>query len=119
SRSKTPFLPPGRVFPFTSRTTRSFCMSTPLAAVQAARQRNLRFFLDPRRWPAWPFLPLVRRCPGRAEELGLLFDALGAVGSYGLSATVFKTNLFQLPQKLDEFLTLPHETFDTAEDVPH
>jgi len=78
---------------------------------------NLRFFRDPRRWPAWPFLPLVRRCPGRAEELGLLFDAVGAVGLYGLSATVFKSNLFRLPQKLDEFLTLPHETFDTAEEV--
>src|SRR5262249_9169640 len=71
------------------RTTRSFCMSTPLAAAQAARQRNLLFFRDPRRWPAWPFLPLVRRCPGRAEELGLLFDAVGAMGLYGLSATVF------------------------------
>ena len=92
-------------------------MSTPTADALRAHQRNLLFFRDPRRWPAWPFLPLVRRRPGRAEELGLLFDAVGAVGRYGLSATVFISNLFRLPKKLDEFLALPHETYDTADEV--
>jgi len=92
-------------------------MSMPLAATQAARQRNLRFFRDPRRWPAWPFLPLVRRRPGLAEELGLLFDAVGTLNLYGYSSTVFFCNVFRLPRKLDEFLTLPHETFDTADEV--
>jgi hypothetical protein len=89
-------------------------MSTPLAA---ARDRNLLFFRGPRRWPCWPFLPLVRRRPGREEELGLLFDALGAAGLFGYSATVFLSNLFLMPAKLEEFLALPREPFDTPDEV--
>ena len=35
----------------------------------------------------------------------------------GYSATVFITNLFMLPPDLSAFLALPHETFDTAEEL--
>ena len=35
----------------------------------------------------------------------------------GYSATVFLTNLFLLPERLDEFLALSRETFDTPEEV--
>ena len=89
-------------------------MSTPLAA---ARDRNLLFFREPRRWPLWPFLSVVRRRPGRDEELGLLFDPVGAAGLYGHSPTVFLSNLFLMPQGLDEFLALPRETFDSPDEV--
>ena len=41
----------------------------------------------------------------------------GTSGPYGFSATVFLTNLFLLPKTLDEFLALPKEVFDTAEEV--
>ena len=61
-------------------------------------------------------LPLVRRCRGK-EELGLLFDALRACDRAGLSATVFEGNLFLLPPTVEEFLKLPHETFDTPEEI--
>jgi hypothetical protein len=81
------------------------------------RQRDLHFFTHPREWPLWPFLPLVRRRPGGEEELGLLFDALGARGVAGHSATVFLGNLFFLPPTLDDFLALPAEVFDAPEEV--
>jgi hypothetical protein len=92
-------------------------MSTPLAAAQVARQRNLLFFREPQRWQLWPFLPVVRRRPGQEEELGVLFDAVGALGRYGYSSTVFLCNLFLLPGRVDDFLLLPRETYDTPEEV--
>ena len=83
--------------------------------VARARERTLLFLTNPALWPAWPFLPVVRRTRGR-EELGVVFDARAA-GLTGYSATVFLTNLFMLPPDLAAFLALPHETFDTAEEL--
>lgn len=83
--------------------------------VARARERTLLFLASPALWPAWPFLPVVRRTRGR-EELGVLFDSRAA-GLTGYSATVFITNLFTLPPDLSAFLALPHETFDGAEEV--
>ena len=80
-----------------------------------ARARTVRYLAAPALWPAWPFLPLVRRTRGR-EELGVAFDARAA-GLTGYSATVFLTNLFLLPPSFDAFLALPKEVFDTAEEV--
>ena len=58
----------------------------------------------------------MRRSRGRLE-LGLRFDALGAAGLTGFSATVFMVNLFTLPRTLPEFLALPREVFDAAEEL--
>jgi hypothetical protein len=91
-------------------------MSTPGPDL-STRSRNLLFLTRPELWPLWPFLPLVRRHAGRAEEYGVLLDALGSHGLAGYSATVFVTNLFELPGTLGEFLALPHEAFDTPEEV--
>jgi hypothetical protein len=88
----------------------------PHAAGRADRARHLLFLTTPALWPAWPFLPLVRRAAG-AEELGVLFDARGACGLLGYSATVFRANLFCLPATLAEFLALPREVYDAAEEV--
>ena len=66
-------------------------------------------------WPHWPFLPVVRRTSGR-EELGVVFDARAA-GLTGYSSTVWLTNLFLLPGEFASFLALPHETFDSAEEL--
>ena len=67
-------------------------------------------------WPLWPFLPVVRRRPGRVEELGVVFDARAARLT-GFNATVFLTNLYLLPADFAAFLALPHETYASAEEL--
>ena len=65
-------------------------------------------------WPAWPFLPVVRR-GDNGDEYGLLFDR--ADGSAAGRFDVFLANLFLLPATLAAFLALPRESFDAAEAV--
>lgn len=91
-------------------------MTAPPAAGPPAPARDLLFVTTPALWPAWPFLPVVRRTRG-PEELGVLFDARGACGRTGYSATVFAANLFALPPTLAAFLALPRESHDTAEEL--
>lgn len=78
--------------------------------------RQLRTVTTPALWPVWPFLPLVRRS-SHGTELGVLFDARGAVGRTGYSATVFLTNVFTLPATVDQLLATPREVYDTAEEL--
>lgn len=92
-------------------------MSTLPDAGRQERARNLLFLADPERWPAWPFLPLVRRSAGGEMTCGLLCDLMALYGLTGFRATVFVTNLFTVPPDLEGFLALPKETFDTAEEV--
>ena len=92
-------------------------MPSSLLPNPSVRARNLTFFASPKLWPSWPFLPLVKRLPGKPEEYGVLFDAMGSCGLAGLSATVTLTNLFLMPRQLDEFLALPKEVFDTCEEL--
>jgi hypothetical protein len=89
--------------------------TTPAAA--DARSRNLLFLRTPRLWPHWPFLPVVRRRPGSDADYGVLYDALHAAGRPGYSATVFLANLFCLPPTVEAFLDLPHEVYDTPEEL--
>lgn len=79
------------------------------------RDRTVLFLGMTALWPHWPFLPVVRRCKGH-EEYGIVFDSRSA-GLMGYSTTVFFANLFALPSRLQEFLALPHETFDGAEEL--
>lgn len=83
--------------------------------VARARARTVFFLSNPALWPHWPFLPVVRRCNGR-EELGVVFDARAAQMT-GFSATVVFCNLFLLPPEFDQFLALPKEVFDSAEEL--
>jgi hypothetical protein len=78
--------------------------------------RHLLLITTPALWASWPFLPLVRRCRGR-EELGLLFDAMGTATLPGYSASVFFCNLYLLPPSFEEFLELPKEVYDSAEEL--
>ena len=80
------------------------------------RQRTLLFASTPELWQHWPFLPLVRRKNGE-QELGLLYDALGARNLAGYRCTVYLCNLFLLPQTLEELLAMKHETFDNFEEL--
>jgi hypothetical protein len=87
------------------------------ATAAADRQRNLVYFRTPKLWEVWPFLPVMRRRPGREMECGLLYDASKQAGLMGYSATVFLCNLFLLPPTLEEFIALPREVYDTPEEV--
>ena len=84
-------------------------------SVTRTRDRTVLFLSNPALWPAWPFLPVVRRSRG-AEELGVVFDARAARLT-GYSATVFACNLFALPPDFESFLALPKEVFDGAEEL--
>ena len=84
-------------------------------SVPSARDRTAWFLGTPALWPAWPFLPMVRRSRGYME-LGVVIDSR-SLGLTGRSATVFLANLLELPGTLNEFLALPHETFDSADEV--
>jgi hypothetical protein len=79
------------------------------------RERTALFLSTPALWPMWPFLPVVRRTGGR-EELGVVFDSRAA-GLTGYSSTVFAANVFELPGSFEEFLALPKEVFDSAEEL--
>lgn len=84
-------------------------------SMTAVGSRTVLFIGTPALWPAWPFLPLVRRCKGTLE-LGVMIDSR-SLGLTGRSSTVFLSNLLDLPATLTDFLALPHETFDSAEEV--
>lgn len=45
-----------------------------------------------------------------------MFDARAA-GLTGCSSTVFVCNIFLLPPSFEQFLALPHETFDSSEEL--
>ena len=81
------------------------------------RARSLHFMAHPQLWPFWPYLPVVRRSEGVDEELGVLFDALGTCSVPGYSATVFLTNLFDLPTPWSAWLALAKEVFDETEEI--
>ena len=86
------------------------------AKLTARRARVLVFLTRPSLWPAWPYLPVVRRGRG-LEELGVLFDFRGTSGRTGSSATVFVTNLFLAPADEWRPLLLPREVCDAPEDL--
>jgi hypothetical protein len=81
------------------------------------RQRHLLYLSTPLLWPVWPFLPLMRRLPGKEEECGLLFDLLGLTGRTVASATVFLCNLLLVPPDVETFLALPKEVYATPEEI--
>jgi hypothetical protein len=83
----------------------------------AFRLRTLQFFRHPKLWPQWPFLPVMRRRPGVEEEEGVVYDARGSSDKLGYACTVFLANYFLLPPTEEEFLALPHETYDTPEEL--
>jgi hypothetical protein len=87
------------------------------APQRPATARDLLFFRRPRLWTTWPFLPVVRHQPDGEVECGVLYDCWTVARRAGFSATVFLTNLFLLPRTEDEFLALPKEVFDSAEEI--
>jgi hypothetical protein len=92
-------------------------MSPSPKAADFERMRNLLYLSTPGLWPCWPLLPLVCRRPGCQEECGLLYDLFGIKGTTGFSATVFHCNIFSAPTTEAEFLALPREAYDNAEEI--
>jgi hypothetical protein len=92
-------------------------MNLPNAPPVDLRARNLLYFTSPLLWTLWPALPLTRRTPGKEEELGVLIDVVSALDLPGYSATVFLTNIFQLPDDLTDVISYPKEVFDTPEEI--
>ncbi len=82
-----------------------------------AGPRDLLYFTRPDLWPLHPFLPVMRYPVGEPPEYGVLYDAVHASDLYGLSATVFLTILYSMPETEAEFLALPHHTYDSAEEL--
>jgi hypothetical protein len=92
-------------------------MTIPIEPPRKARARDLFFFTHPEYWPTWPFLPVVRRHADGAMDYGVLYDVMHRTGRTGFSSTVFLTNIFLMPQNETEFLALPKEVFDYAEEM--
>ena len=82
-----------------------------------AGPRDLLYFTRPDLWPLRPFLPVRRTRADGSSELGVLYDAVAVSSTYGYSATVFLTNLFDLPPRETDFLALPRHGYDTAEEL--
>lgn len=91
-------------------------MELPTLSAEEARFRTIHFLTHPDQWKYWPFLPLVRRSKGE-NELGVVYDAFHAAELPGLSCTVYLENLFLIPASQAEFLRLPHETYDTPNEL--
>jgi hypothetical protein len=91
-------------------------MST-ATSTDSERRRNVLILTTPSLWQLRPFLPLVRRLPGKDEELGVLCDLFAAFHLTGYSSTVFNANIFLMPRKLEDILALPREMYDTPEEV--
>jgi hypothetical protein len=91
-------------------------MSSSIKARRAG-PRDLQYFVNPDRWPQWPFLPLIRPSLEGRTQCGILYDARGASGSYGFSTTVFLSNLFALPRREADFLALPRLSYDTLDEL--
>ena len=92
-------------------------MPSLISVIEAHPKRNLLFLSSASLWPQWPYLPVIRRRPGQEEEYGVMFDAMTAINLPGFSATVFLTNLFEIPRQLDKLLELPREVFDRPEEI--
>ena len=82
-----------------------------------AGPRDLLYFSRPDLWPWRPFLPMKRYPVDAPPEYGVLYDAVHVSGTYGLSATVFLTNLWTVPRTEAALLALPHHCYDTAEEL--
>lgn len=92
-------------------------MIVPFRVVTDRLTRHLIVVTTPALWPAWPFLPLVRCTNTGVQELGVMFDAFATLDMPGYSATVFLTNLFEMPSCYDQLLVMPREVYDTGEEL--
>jgi hypothetical protein len=91
-------------------------MSAPVPRLEGVA-RDLFFFRSPERWPAWPYLPVVRRKLDGSMDVGILYDFAHTSGRTGYGSTVFLCNVVFVPDTEEQLLALPKEVFDTFEEV--
>jgi hypothetical protein len=91
-------------------------MTTQPPGRRCAGPRDLLYLTTPGLWPHWPFLPLIRH-RGCELDCGVLCDLRGLCDATAQPWTVFFANLLCLPPTVAEFLALPQEGFDSAEEV--
>ena len=82
-----------------------------------AGPRDLLYFSRPDLRPLRPFLPVKRFPLEGPPEYGVLYDAVHVSGTYGLSATVFVTNVYLLLPTEANFLALPRHVYDAPEEL--
>jgi hypothetical protein len=93
------------------------CMNIPPAQQSQSAQRDLLILSSPKQWTTWPYLCLVRRKEDGEADCGVLYDAFHVSGRTGYSSTVFLENFFLLPGTEEQLLALPHESYDTHEEL--
>ena len=72
-------------------------------------QATIDMLKDPNTWPRWPVLPMKRL--DDTEAVGVV------VAVSGYEYTLFKTNMYLVPNTVEELLKLDKEQFKSAEDV--
>jgi hypothetical protein len=91
-------------------------MTVPVPRLEGVA-RDLFYFRTPERWPAWPYLPVIRRKTDGAMDLGVLYDFAHTSGRTGFRCTVFLPNVVFVPDTEEQLLALPREVFDTFDEV--
>ena len=92
-------------------------MESSSSPAQKATTRDLLFLGNPRLWPTWPYLAVVRRRTKEKWDYGVVYDAFGRSGRTGISSTELLTNFFEMPDNEEELLAMPKEVFDTVEEL--
>jgi hypothetical protein len=83
-----------------------------------ATMRDMIFLSTPSLWSLHPFLPVIRRSAnGNCQQLGVVYDAVGASGVYGYSATGFLINFFCIPSSEADLLARPKIIYDTLDEL--
>lgn len=78
---------------------------------------DLRLLANPRFWPQWPFLPVLRLPEEGPPEIGLLYDAHGSSGKAGYETTVFRAYVTDYLLGESKFLKLPRHIYDSIEEL--
>ena len=84
---------------------------------EAIRGRCLEMMANPRLWPCYPILPLVRDQPSGFRDLGLLTNLSIAGADFNVANSVFLANMLFMPQNPKEFLKLPREEYPSFDAI--
>jgi hypothetical protein len=83
-----------------------------------AGPKDMAYFQSPHLWQLYPFLPLIRRVSDDQEpELGILYDARGATGTFGYACTVFLVCLYGIPATEADLFRLPKCVYDSFDEL--